>query len=168
MIYAYYGDGQGKTSALNGVLLRAIAVSSKILVIRFFKSNKWNQSEDVFLKKNGINVNYFQDNKGFIWNENLRADIINAANNGVDFLLSNYQEYEYIFLDEVLDLVVNKIIDSKKFVQIMKLISQDKKVFISGHYMDDTILSCLDVVTNNKKIKHHFDKGIYAIKGVDY
>ena len=40
MIYAYYGDGQGKTSSINGMILRAFSQTNNILVIRFFKSEK--------------------------------------------------------------------------------------------------------------------------------
>lgn len=168
MIYGYYGDGQGKTSSLNGLILRAVAVSSKILVVRFFKSEKWNQSEDVSLKKLNIEVKYFQECKGFIWNKNKTETIVANAKNGLEWLLNNYHEYEFIFLDEILDLVTNHIMTSEEFSELLELIAKDKNVFISGHYMDDIIRQKIDVLTHLKKEKHHFDKGVYAIKGIDY
>lgn len=168
MIYAYYGDGQGKTSALNGMILRSLNVSDKILIVRFFKSEKWNQSEDVAFKKLGLKVHYFQECKGFIWNQSKQAKIVENANNGLAWLMNNFQNYEYLFLDEFIDLVTNKILTSEEFKNILTTIGKDKKVFISGHYMDKEIETVIDVLTNTKKIKHHFDKGVYAIKGIDY
>ena len=168
MVYAYYGDGQGKTSALNGVLLRALSQSKKVLVIRFFKSEKWNQSEDIMLKQLGLNIFYFQEFKGFIWNKNKENHVIESAKNGIDFLLENYQDYDYLFLDEIIDLVTNHLMTSEQFKDLIDLISLDKKVFISGHFMDETIAKSVDVLTFFEKKKHHFDKGVYAIKGIDF
>lgn len=168
MIYGYYGDGQGKTSTLNGLIVRAASLTDKILVVRFFKSDKWNQSEDITFKKLGIKIHYFQECKGFIWNASKREKIVENANDGLQWLINNYQDYEYLFLDEIIDLVTNKILTSEEFKELLLTISKDKKVFISGHYMDDTIASVIDVLTNTRKIKHHFDKGVYAIKGIDY
>lgn len=167
MIYAYYGFGQGKTSTLNGLCLRLINSKKPLFYGRFFKGI--NSSEDISLKKLGIDVKKFQTSKSFIWTKDLneRKKIISQALSAVDFLLKNYQNYYYLILDECLDLVTNKILSSDEFCNFIKTISTDRCLFISGHYMDDKIKSVCDVITNNNKIKHHFDKGINAKKFID-
>lgn len=168
MVYGYYGMGQGKTSALNGLILRAYGTNKNILVIRFFKSDKWKQSEDKAFEKLGIKIIYFQECTGFIWNENKRDTILNNATNGLEWLINNYENYDFLFLDEILDLVTNKVLTSEQFKELITKISKDKNVFISGHYMDETIKSCIDVLTHMEKIKHHYDNGVLAIRGIDY
>lgn len=167
MIYAYYGFGQGKTSALNGICLRLINSKKSLFYGRFFKGI--NSSEDISLKKLGVNVKKFQTSKSFIWTKDLkeRKKIVDQALKAVNFLLENYKSYDYLILDECLDLVTNKILSSDEFCDFLRTISTERYVFISGHYMDDKIKSVCDVITNNNKIKHHFDKGIGAKKFID-
>lgn len=168
MVYAYYGLGQGKTSTLNGLCLRAINKKKPILFVRFFKGVS--SSEDFSLKQLGVEVNSFQTTNHFIWTKNINEQekIIEQAKQTVDYVNSNYERFDFIFLDEAIDLVTNKIMTSNLFVDFIRKISHNKVVFISGHYMDETISSVCDVLTHFEKKKHHYDKGVSAIKYIDF
>ncbi|WP_027124071.1 cob(I)yrinic acid a,c-diamide adenosyltransferase [Mycoplasmoides pirum] len=168
MVYAYYGIGQGKTSTLNGLCLRAIASKKPILYIRFFKNIK--SSEDDILNKLNVKVHLFQTTKSFIWTKNLkeREKIINDAKNAINFLNKNYSKYKYIFLDEFIDLISNKIVTINFFCNFLKKISKNKYVFISGHTMHKKIAAICDVLTKTEAEKHHYSKGVQAKKFIDF
>ncbi|WP_033159754.1 cob(I)yrinic acid a,c-diamide adenosyltransferase [Mycoplasmoides alvi] len=168
MIYSYYGFGQGKTSALNGLCLRAIASKKSILYIRFFKGIR--SSEDKILEALGVKIHLFQTTNHFIWTKNdiEKNKIINEAQTALNFLKKEYKNFDYLFLDEIIDLVTNKILSSKDFCDFLKIISKDRYVFISGHYMDEEISKISSVLTHMEKKKHHYDLGISSKKFIDY
>lgn len=168
MVYGYYGNGQGKTSTLNGLCLRVLNHNKPILFIRFFKG--CSTSEDISLEKLGVKINSFQTTKHFIWtkNEIEKKKIIFDAKYALNYLLDNYLKYDYLFLDEIIDLVTNKIMTSQEFCDLIEKISEQRVIFISGHYMDDNIKNVCDVLTEFTKNKHHYDKGINAIKFIDF
>lgn len=168
MIYSYYGLGQGKTSALNGICLRAIASKKPILYVRFFKSIQ--STEDQILEKLGVKVHLFQTTKHFIWtkNEREREKIISEAKLALNYVEKEYKNFTYIFLDEIIDLVTNKILNSNDFCKLLKKISKGRYIFISGHHMDKNIFKISDVLTHMEKQKHHYDLGVSVKKFIDY
>ncbi|WP_027119313.1 cob(I)yrinic acid a,c-diamide adenosyltransferase [[Mycoplasma] testudinis] len=168
MVYAYYGYGQGKTSCLNGLCLRLLASKQPVFFVRFFKGKP--TSEDISFAKLGLKVKLLQKTKAFIWTKDLKArqQVIANAQKGIQYVLDNASSYSYIILDEALDLVTNKIMSSRQFCTFLKEISQNKYVFISGHHMDSTIKIFCDLVTFFKKEKHPFDKGLQAVKYIEF
>lgn len=175
MVYAYYGDGQGKTSILNGLCVRAVSAQQPILFVRFFKGatfhNEVVSHEDATLARLGINVVHFQKTDAFIWttDEHKKAQVITAAKQTWAFTLQAYKRHAFIFLDEGLDLVTNKIVSAPVFANALRAMNTDgRHVFVSGHTMNADIASACDLITHCVKDKHPFDKNQKAIPFVDY
>ncbi len=168
MIYAYYGTGQGKTSALNGICLRAVASRKPIMFVRFFKSAP--SSEDAVLERLGVTVRLFQTANEFIWTKSkaIRERIVADARRGLDFVSENHRGAAYLFLDEFLDLVANRVIRAKECCDLLKRISAGRFVFVSGHAMPPSVARLCDVVTRTEAVKHHYANNVKAKRFIDY
>lgn len=168
MILTFYGDGKGKTSAALGVALRASGYSRKILFCQFIKGD-WKTGEDIALKKIK-NLTHRKFGIGFVLPQDdtkRKEEHIEAGGRGIKFVIKSAKQYDLIILDEILNAVKLKIIDID---DVLKIIKDNKKkdLILTGRPKIKKIIDVSDLVSEIKKIKHPFDKGIKAKKGIDY
>lgn len=176
LTHAYIGSGKGKTSAAVGTAFRAAGYGWKIVFIQFMKEAKWPSGERTSLRKLGIEV--FVMGEGFykILNDNKSDDQHkNAATKALELgrqkLLSG--QYQLVVLDELGTAVEEGLLEKKPVEQMLKEHAKDKTarnvhLIWTGHKKIDWMLKYADLITDMKKVKHPFDKGIIATKGLDY
>ena len=89
---------------------------------------------------------------------------------GLKFLekLITKEKYDLLILDEVLDAVEMKFIPRDKIVTLIKKAVKKGEVVLTGHKLIPVFADIADVVTEMKKVKHYFDKGQLARKGVEF
>jgi len=169
MIQIYYGDGKGKTTAALGLILRAFPNNFKIALFKFFKP-KGVTSEDKIFKKFKKNLKIFYPNYSSpFFNKNISSQKFIEDERKLFFkALNSFNKYDIIILDEALDLLKYKIVSKKEFYSIFKIDKEKIEIIITGHYIDNFIKRNADLITEFKKIKHYFDKGIKARKGIEY
>ncbi len=160
MIYLYTGEGEGKTSAALGHILRALGYEKRVLLIQFMKARE--TGEVRFLKKLGVPVYQF-GKLHFVLelDEKYKA----LLRQGWEFFKKNHSGYDLVVLDE-LAYVCSKGVFSEKDMQFLKDVSCD--VIITGRDAPEFLISIADMVSEIKKIKHPYDLGISAKKGLDY
>jgi cob(I)alamin adenosyltransferase len=177
----YFGDGKGKTTSAFGVALRAVGRGWKVLMIQYTKMGEWPKGEpmgeitgalrlapDFEVISTGIGfVNIFGDM--FTFDEHRKA-----AQDG----LVLYREraasgmYDLIILDEIIGAVSQGQIDLEQVLELVRTRPRELNLLLTGHDDErkfiDQVIAVADLATEMRKVKHPFDEGHQARKGLDY
>ena len=162
------GGGKGKSSAAMGVMLRAVARDWKVAVVQFLKSGDWNTGEEKMGRQLG--VDWFAMGDGFTWDsENLDKDkaIANAAWDKAAELIGS-GEYRLVILDEVTYPVTWGWIDVDSVVAAVRDRPEQTSVVLTGRDADERLIALADTVTEMREIKHAYQQGIAAKRGIDW
>jgi cob(I)alamin adenosyltransferase len=164
------GDGKGKTSSALGVALRTIGYGGRVYLLYFMKEIK--MSEVTALQKFGDQIDIEQAGAGFF---KIRGDHSSEEQHRkmAAIGLKKAQtaitsgKYELVILDESLNAVDVGLITNK---QLLDVVSKRKKshIIVTGRNARKALIAKADMVSEMKKIKHPFDKRIYAKKGIDF
>lgn len=169
LVITYFGDGKGKTTAALGLALRASAYKEKILIIQFVKGD-WATGEEKAVK-NLKTVKLIKSGAGFvgILNDKKTLQIHSkAAQKGINLALKSLPHYKILILDEILGAIKGGLISSRDALKIIKQKPEDSILVMTGRPKIDCILNKSDLITEMRCIKHPFDKGVLAIKGIDW
>jgi len=170
LVHINCGDGKGKTTACVGLAVRAAGAGKKVLFVQFLKDG--NSSEIENLKKtDGISVCTVDSHHGFLKfmceeeqiktcenHKKMFEEILKRAQNNIDLLI----------LDEVISACNLKVIQEEKLVCFLKEKPEKLEVVLTGKEPSDKLISLADYVTEMKKIKHPYDKGIQARRGIEF
>ncbi len=170
LVHLYFGDGKGKTTAAIGLGIRACGRGKKILLVQFLKSN--DSGEIVALKCNdSFKILKDKPIKKFIpyMNEEEKAEAFICQNRLFKTVAEEISggSFDLLILDEIVDVVNLEIIsfgDLKDFLSNKPL---NLEVVMTGHNPKDEIFELCDYITEIKKIKHPYDKGIQSRIGIE-
>ncbi len=155
MIHIYYGYGKGKTSSAVGAGMRASGAGMSVALVQFLKNSKSSE-----LKAVPFSVFKSPDNLSFNPDSSYR-DWINSA---LEYIKSS--DADMIILDEFLD-VTGDFVTPEQALEILSLF-KNKELIITGHKKVDFLFDTADYITFFEKVKHPFDKGVSARKGIEY
>lgn len=162
------GDGKGKTTAGLGTLLRARARGWNVCVVQFMKSGDWKVGEEQSARELGIDWWVIGD--GFTWEsddlDRSQAVAQEAWRHARAVIASG--EYEVVMLDEVTYAMNYGWIDTAEVVAALRERPEQTTVILTGRDAPDEIIDVADTVTEMRKVKHAFDRGIQARRGIDY
>ncbi len=168
IIISYTGDGKGKTTAALGMVFRALGVGHQVRVIQFIKG-KWLTGERRFAE-NIPNLEFHVMGKGFTWeSDNISDDkkrALAAWELAKTFLGDS--TIDLLILDEISYVLNYGFLDPNEFLDVLASRPSAQTVVLTGRNMPPSVLEYSDLVTEMKKLKHPFDRGMKAIKGVDF
>ena len=166
MIQVYTGNGKGKTTAALCLALRSACAGLNVLICQFLKGK--NCSEINSLKKlKNIKVVRF-GSKCFIRKEVSKRDL-KLAKLGLNYIRNvRFDKFDLIILDEINIALHLKLIDLKDILGFMENLPRNKELILTGRNAHPEILKKADLVSEVKEIKHYFNKGIRARKGIEY
>jgi cob(I)alamin adenosyltransferase len=168
MLIVNTGDGKGKSSSAFGVMLRAVARGWKVIVVQFIKSDKWQTGEKKMAEQLG--VTWITGGDGFTWESDDMDATIQAArdawDSATDAITSG--DYDLVILDEATYPVTFGWIDADRVVEVLEGRPVHVNVIITGRDADQRLIDIADTVTEMRKVKHAFDAGIVARKGLDF
>jgi len=155
LVYIFTGDGKGKTSAALGVVFRASGHGLRVYFAYFMKGGYPQGERDILSKLPNVNVASFGQRE-FIDPANIKPQEIEQARqalsaSGEAMLSSNY---DLVVLDEVIKLITDK--------------PKNVELILTGRQADTKLVQLADLVTEMLKIKHPYDKGMIARKGIEY
>lgn len=177
-VIVFTGEGKGKTSASLGLTVRALGAGLGVAYIQFIKG--WRVSEHEFFKKiepvfKG-NLTIYQGGKGFYGAGDLSAKnvseeehkkvAIDAYNKALRFVKSS--RYDLVICDEINNAVHSGLLAKKDLEQLINARSIKTSLCLTGRYFPKEFLSAVNIATDMKKLKHHFDNKFLANKGIDY
>jgi cob(I)alamin adenosyltransferase len=162
------GDGKGKSSSAFGVMLRAVARGWRVIVIQFIKSEKWQTGERKMADRLG--VDWITGGDGFTWESDDMEATEKAARDAwlraKDVIAEG--EYNLVILDEVTYPVTFGWVPVDDVVKTVSDRPHNVNVIITGRDADPALIDVADTVTEMRKVKHAFDEGIAARKGLDF
>ncbi len=167
MIQIYTGDGKGKTTASLGLAIRAAGAGKKVFIGQFLKG--FNCSELKALKKfNNIKLKQF-GRDCFIKNTPNPEDI-SLACQGLKIIrdIAAKRKFEVIILDEINVALDLKLLDCQEVLKILKKIPKRIEVVLTGRNAPEEILEIADLISQIKEVKHYYQKGLKARKGIEY
>lgn len=162
------GDGKGKSSAAFGVLLRAVARDWPVAVVQFLKSGGWHTGEEKVARQLG--VEWHAIGEGFTWeSQDLSEDeaVARQAWSRAADLLSG-GTHRLVILDEVTYPMNWGWIDGRAVTAAIRDRSPGTNVICTGRDAPPALLDVADTATEMRSIKHAYDRGIRAMKGIDY
>lgn len=171
LIIIYTGDGRGKTTAAMGLAMRAIAIGRKVTIFQFIKQN--NSSEKQFLEKYPDLVKFYQNGLGFVGlgkDKYPKSDHQESAQKLLNLASSKMRSIknQLIIFDEINVAISLKLINISQVINLLKLKDNLSDVVLTGRGAPKKLIEMADLVTKMKNIKHPFDRGILAKKGLDY
>lgn len=162
------GDGKGKSSSAFGVMLRAAARGWKVMVIQFIKSDKWQTGERKMADQLG--VDWITGGDGFTWESDDMEATEKAAQdawaNAAEIISAG--EYDLVILDEATYPVTFGWVSADDVVETIRKRPLGVNIIITGRDASAELIGVADTVTEMKKIKHAFDEGISAKRGLDF
>jgi len=175
-VIVYTGDGKGKTSAALGNVFRALGHGWKVLVIQFFKGDWPVVFGELESAKRHPDLEILQLGKGFVkimGDKKPFKDHKIAATEAIKLAKEKIfsGKYDLVVLDEVnyaIDYLDIRLVELKDLVEIIEKKPEHTHLILTGRDAKKEIIELADLVTEMKEIKHPFQKGIPAQKGIDY
>ncbi|MGB9677436.1 MAG: cob(I)yrinic acid a,c-diamide adenosyltransferase [Candidatus Ratteibacteria bacterium] len=166
LIEVYTGDGKGKTTAAIGLALRAKSHNLNVCFIFFHKKN-YNERE--LLKKIGVDVFSFTEKHPYfekVDKEEIRRECLK----GIDFIKNIFKKknYDVVICDEILISLRDGFLKEEEIIEIMDQKPENIELVLTGRGATKKIIEKADLVSEIKKIKHPYDKGIKSRKGIEY
>jgi cob(I)alamin adenosyltransferase len=162
------GDGKGKSTSAFGVMLRALARGWNVKVVQFIKSEKWQTGEKKMAVELG--VDWMTGGDGFTWESDDLEATAEAARDAWEHAMEaiGSGSYQLVILDEATYPVTFGWIDVADVTGTISERPDGVNVIITGRDAHEQLMDMADTVTEMRKVKHAFDAGIQAKKGLDY
>jgi cob(I)alamin adenosyltransferase len=172
LIIVYTGNGKGKTTAALGLCVRACGYDLKVAIVQFVKGS-WQYGELDGIKRLEPNVELIRKGRGFVGiiDDKLpRQEHEEAAEEALTFVeeLVQSDQYDIIVLDELNVAVSLGLIEIDGVLKILENKPARLDIVITGRDAHEKLIEKADLVTEMKEIKHPYQKGILAKKGIDY
>jgi cob(I)alamin adenosyltransferase len=162
------GDGKGKSSAAFGVMGRAWARGWRVAVVQFVKGGKWQVGERKLADHLGIEWQTLGD--GFTWESTDIDETVAKGRHAWEVARAKLAsgDYELVILDELTYAVTYGWIDVHEVVDGITGRAKKTNVFITGRNAPQELIDIADTATEMKMIKHAYERGIRAMKGIEY
>nr|WP_036159798.1 cob(I)yrinic acid a,c-diamide adenosyltransferase [Marinimicrobium sp. LS-A18] len=163
------GNGKGKSSSAFGMVLRALGYGQKVGVVQFIKGEQLS-GEEIYLKEQLPQVRFYQMGTGFTWDTQDRSGDIAAAERtwaqAAEML--NDPSLDLVVLDELTYMLAFDYLDEATVLSALANRPMHQSVVVTGRGGGAELQALMDTVSEVKDIKHAFNAGIKARRGVDY
>ena len=168
LVLVHTGKGKGKSSSAFGVVARALGWGQKVGVVQFIKG-KWVTGERRFFKEQDA-VDWHTMGDGFTWDtqdvdQDTKAAVAAFAK-GCEMMASG--DYDLIVLDEINIALRYAYLDVAKVIEGLEARSSRTSVILTGRDAKPELCDYADLVSDMQEVKHPFQAGIKAQRGVDY
>ena len=162
------GEGKGKSTAAFGVILRALARGWNVAVVQFIKSGKWQVGEERIARELG--VDWWTIGEGFTWDSQDLSQDEARARAAWDHARSLIAQgsHRLVVLDEITYPMNWGWIDTGDVVAAIRDRPPSVNVVATGRNAPSALVDVADTVTEMRNVKHAYDRGIRALKGIDY
>jgi cob(I)alamin adenosyltransferase len=167
-IHIYTGDGKGKTTAAIGLAVRAQGAGFKVLFVQFLKGQQTSELEP--LKKIGVTIMRTNAVKKFIpyMTEQEKEDCLQGQQSCFKEAVKLFTEYDVVIFDEAVGAVTTGMLPLVDVINMIKTKPECLELILTGRQPPAELVELADYVSEIKAIKHPYDKGIKARKGIEY
>lgn len=162
------GDGKGKSTAAFGVVMRGVARGWRVCVIQFIKSEKWKVGEEKVARKLG--VEWLKGGDGFTWEsaDLDRSEGRAAAAWQLAAAIVAAGEHQLVVLDEITYPMNWEWIDTDAVLAAIRDRPAHVNIIATGRDAPTGLVELADTVTEMVNVRHAYDRGIRARRGIDF
>ena len=169
LIHVYTGDGKGKTSASLGLAVRARGAGKKVMFAQLFKKDS---GEINALKQLGISFVQHSSSHPF-FKKYTDDELKQKARECAAFVKNVFKEtkkagYDILIIDELGPALGFDLLREKDLIKMIKSRPEKTELVMTGRGFSEEIIKLADYVTEMKMIKHPFNNGVKARKGIEY
>jgi cob(I)alamin adenosyltransferase len=165
------GPGKGKTTAALGTALRAVGCGMRVLVLQFIKGS-WHYGELDAAEMLAPGLVMKQMGRGFVKIGGAEPDpedvrlVEEAWNEAREAIFSG--EWDMVVLDEINYAISYKMLDAAAVAEALKNKPEMVHVILTGRNAHPLLVELADTVTEMREVKHAYQKGIMAQRGIEY
>jgi len=167
LVHIYTGNGKGKTTAALGLAVRMLGSGGKVAIVQFMKAPRV-YGEQKKMEECGALVESFGLPK-FVHGKPSEEDI-EAAKKALERAreLVSSGEWDLVVLDEICVALGFKMLGVEEVKELVKNRASKTELVLTGRYCPDELFELADYVTEMREIKHPYQRGILARRGVEY
>jgi cob(I)alamin adenosyltransferase len=171
LIIVNTGPGKGKTTAAMGTGLRAVGNGMKVLMLQFLKGS-WHYGELDAVQAFGDKFVMKQMGRGFVKVGGAETDpedirlVEEAWAEAEKAILAG--EWDMVILDEINYAISYGMLDASKVVEALKRKPEMVHVILTGRNAHPSIVEAADTVTEMREVKHAYQRGVMAQRGIEY
>jgi ATP:corrinoid adenosyltransferase len=171
LIHIYCGDGKGKSTAAVGLGVRAAGCGKKVLMVRFLK-NDCSGEVAILSDIPGIHLVPCKKEFGFTFNmtEQVKKEAKEYYSEVMKEVLNKAceEEYDLLIMDEIMAAYRENLIPRQELIDFLSNKPEGLEVVLTGRNPDEKLVELADYVSEMKKIKHPYEKGIPARRGIEF
>lgn len=170
LVHIYCGDGKGKTTAALGLAMRAAGRGFKVLLVQFMKSQDTGELKTlkkipevtVLRSKEKIGFSFTMTDEQKKRCKQIHDDVWQR---GLE--ICETEQIDLLVLDEIISAYNTGLVDQAGILSFLRAKPDHLEIVLTGRDPADELLEIADYVSEIKKIKHPFDKGIQARIGIE-
>jgi cob(I)alamin adenosyltransferase len=172
LVIVYTGKGKGKTTAALGIVLRAVGHGYKVGMIQFIKG-EWYYGELTSSKRLEPEFELIAAGRGFVGiidDDHPIEEHEKAAKDAIEVAKQKIAsgDYDIMILDEINYAVKLNLISQEDILDVIAAKPEKTSLVLTGNYVPEAVMDAADLVTEMREIKHPYQRGIKAKKGVDF
>lgn len=168
-IQIYTGNGKGKTTAAIGQAIRALGAGFKVLLVQFMKSYPYSELPILEQFHPQLTIKRF-GNDDFVFKKAPPGQtLVEEMQQGLEAARQTMctGKFDIIILDEVLVSIYFKLLQTGEVVHFIKQKPDSVELILTGRYCPDELLQMADLVTEMKEVRHYYNEGIRARRGIE-
>ena len=170
LIHIYCGDGKGKTTAAMGLTVRALGSGMKVVLTQFMKGD-YSSELKILRGLPNLQLVFCEQNFGFVWNmteeEKLAAKAAYTRQFETAVQLATECKADMLVMDEFMSCYEMQFIDNEKALDFLRNKPENLEVVLTGRNPGAELCELADYISEIKKIKHPYDKGVNSRKGIE-
>jgi len=169
LILVNTGDGKGKSTAAFGLATRALGQNLRVCIIQFVKG-KWPTGEQQFFAPFAPQLEFHVCGQGFLWDAKKWPENQQLARQGWDLACVKLADpaYDLVVLDELTYLFKYEILEVTALLTMLQQRPAGMHVVVTGREAPPALLAAADLVTQMQAIKHPFNSGGKAVRGIEF
>jgi len=171
LMQVYTGDGKGKSTAAIGQAVRAAGHGFKVGVVCFFKDpERFGDGEFELLERLGIRVFFFARKHPHFHKGLSHDEIKEECLKGVEFIQGLFADgtWDMLVLDELNVGLRDRFLSESEVVELLQGKPEELELVLTGRGVPERIREMADLVSEVKKVKHPYDRGVPAREGIEY
>ena len=175
MVQIYTGNGKGKTTAAFGLAIRAAGWGKKVLIYQFLKPATLELGERKFIESAGCNIQLrVVDEAWNMWKSFDDAEHVERVKQRIHSELEEIlraaggDEFDVVILDEIVFCQSSGLVALDDIKKIIDGKSEKLELIMTGRGATPELIELADLVSNIEPIKHPYDNGIHARKGIEF
>ena len=175
LVQIYTGDGKGKTTAAFGLALRAAGQGNKVLIYQFLKPAALDVGERFAIELGAVGIRLETldvpwDMACSLEDEKAVAEVQIAISDALKRITQSAEkrQYDVLILDEIVFCLSKGLAGLQDVKNLIDKRDSAVEIILTGRGATAELMELADLVTEMKNIKHPFDKGQPARKGIEY